>query len=174
MIGRVAGDALDAQVEFQKSGTFPAVTGLIEIADRMRWCTDWHCGTCAASRFRRGLEKLLGCAKSYPSYSETDMDRLAQMMSEVRHISDGGAAEALLLLISKKLGFERTSEILGQSPARSHYQLMWQAHLVAEKRREIHRLRCDPDRVQAERVNKKTARADAHGRRIEKYKALRQ
>ena len=150
-----------------------SVSSLIEIADRMQWCHDWHCGTCAASNLRHRLEQLIGCEKAYPAYPEADMERLAHLMAEPAAVSDGGTAEALLLLISKKLGFERTSAILGQSPAQSHYQLMWQAHLVAEKRRELHRLRCDPDRVQAERANKKTARADAHGRRIEKYKALR-
>lgn len=149
-----------------------SVSGLIEIADRLRWCTDWHCGTCAASHLRRGLEKLLGCAKSYPTYPQADMERLASLMAGLSNISDGGAAEALLLLVSKKLGFEQTSEILGDSPAGMHYQLMWQAHLLAEKKRELHRQRFAPDRVAAERARKKNAKADAHARRIEKYKAI--
>ncbi len=152
---------------------FGTVSGLIEISDRMGWCTDWHCGTCAASRLRRGLEKLLGCQTSYPAYPEAAMERLAHMMAGVSGISDGGSAEALLLLVSKKLGFEQTSAILGDSPAGSHYHLMWRAHLVADEKRELHRQRFAPERVAAQRAEKAKARADAHESRIEKYKALR-
>lgn len=149
-----------------------SVSGLIEIADRMDWCTDWHCGTCTASYLRRGLERLLGCEQSYPVYPQADMERLASLMAGLSSITDGGAAEALLLIVSKKLGFEQTSTILGDSPAGIHYQLMWQAHLVAEKKRELHRQRCDPNWVAAERARKKNAKADAHARRIEKYKVI--
>ncbi len=150
-----------------------SVSALIEIADRMDWCTNWHCGTCAASSLRRGLEKLLGCEKSYPTYPEADMERLAGLMAALKAISHGGSAEALLLIVSKALGPERTNAILGNSPAGLHYGLMWQAHLIVEKKREIHRNRCDPNRVAEERAIKKKAKAEAHARRIEKYRIMR-
>lgn len=118
-----------------------SVARLIAFADTGGWCTDWQCGTCAASRLRRGLEKLLGCSQSYPGYSEADMEQLARMLSELSEVRDSGAAEALLLLVSRMIGYERTAFILGNTPAGSHYELMWQSHLEAEKRRETHRSR---------------------------------
>lgn len=150
-----------------------SVSDLIEITDLMGWCTDWHCGTCAASQLRRGLERLLLCPKSYPAYQAADMERLANLMIELSSVRDGGAGEALLLLVSKKLGFEQTSAILGDSPAGIHYQLMWQAHLVAEEKRELHRQRFAPERVAELRAEKSKARADAHASRIEKYRGMR-
>lgn len=101
------------------------------------------------------------------------MERLANLMIELSSVRDGGAGEALLLLVSKKLGFEQTSAILGDSPAGIHYQLMWQAHLVAEEKRELHRQRFAPERVAELRAEKSKARADAHASRIEKYRGMR-
>lgn len=150
-----------------------AVLDLIEIADRLGWCTEWHCGTCAASNLRRGLEQLLGREKAYPAYLEADMERLAEMLSELVEVRDSGAAEALLLLVSRKLGYQRTSAILGESPAASHYKAMWAAHLIVENKRDLHRQLSDPGRVATERANKKKIRAEQHALRIAKYKAMR-
>ena len=67
------------------------------------------------------------------------MERLAHLIAGLKDINGGGAAEALLLLVSRKLGFEQTSAILKGSPAFSHYKMMWHAHIVIEEKREIHR-----------------------------------
>jgi hypothetical protein len=149
------------------------VADLIEIADQMRWCSDWHCGTCAASKLRRGLEKLLDCPKSYPAYSAADMERLAHLISGLKSINGGGAAEALLLLVSRRLGFEQTSAILKGSPALSHYQLMWHAHLAIEKKRELHRQLNDTQKVAILRESKKKVRYTAHVCRIKKYREMK-
>lgn len=150
-----------------------AVLDLIEIADRLGWCTDWHCGTCAASDLRRGLEQLLGCGEAYPAYLKADMERLAEMLSDIVEFRNSGAAEALLLLVSRKLGYQRTSAILGESPAASHYEAMWAAHLIVENKRDVHRQLSEPGRVATERANKKKIRAEQHALRIAKYKAMR-
>lgn len=150
-----------------------AVLDLIEIADRLGWCTDWHCGTCEASNLRRGLERLLGCEKAYPAYLEADMERLTEMLSELVEVRDSGAAEALLLLVSRKLGYQRTSAILGDGPAASHYKAMWAAHLIVESKRDLHRQLSDPGQVAAERANNKKIRAEQHALRIAKYRAMR-
>ena len=39
----------------------------------------------------------------YPAYLEADMERLAEMLSELVEVRDSGAAEALLLLVSRQL-----------------------------------------------------------------------
>lgn len=105
-----------------------SIAGLVEISDRLRWCTDWHCGTCGAARLRRGVEKVLGIEKSSTNYPVADMERLAAQLSGLRVITDSGTAEALLLLASRTLGSKRMISILGDGPARVHYELMRNAH----------------------------------------------
>jgi hypothetical protein len=115
---------------------------LIRMADRLGFCLDWHCGTCGAGRFKRALAKLLDCPLPLQEHANlSDMARLAQMLAQLDQIQDGGAAEALLLLVSRSLGYERTSAILGASPSALHYQCMWHAHLEIENKRSIHRQR---------------------------------
>lgn len=118
------------------------------------------------------MEKLLDCSKSYPAYSAADMERLAHMISGLKDINGGGAAEALLLLVSKRLGFEQTSAILKGSPALLHYQLMWHAHLAIKEKRELHRQLNDPQKILISRESKKKFRSIAHVRRIKKYRAI--
>lgn len=111
-----------------------AIAGLLEISDHLHWCKDWYCGTCGAARLRRGLEKVLGLERSSTVYSVADMERLAGELLGLKKVIDSGTAEALLLLASRRLGHERMTEILGDGPARLHYDLMWKAHLAAQER----------------------------------------
>jgi hypothetical protein len=79
----------------------------------------------------------------------------------------------LLLLVSRRLGFEQTSAILKGSPALSHYQLMWHAHLAIEKKRELHRQLNDTQKVAILRESKKKVRYTAHVCRIKKYREMK-
>lgn len=115
---------------------------LIRMADRLGFCLDWRCGTCGAGRFRRALSKLLDSPLEEQDRANLlAMERLAQLLAQLDLVQDGGAAEALLLLVSRSLGYERTSSILGASPAAEHYKRMWRAHLEIEEKRSIHRQR---------------------------------
>jgi hypothetical protein len=112
---------------------------LIRIADHLAFCLDWHCGTCGAGKLRRALARLLDCTPSdLGPFPSSATERLALMLSQIKEIKDEGVAEALILLVSRSLGYDRTSTILGASPAADHYQKMWQAHLEVDKKLSSH------------------------------------
>ncbi len=82
------------------------------------------------------MERALGCQKSSSSYSDADMERLAQHLSGLKALNDGGTAEALLWLASRQLGFEKVASILVGTAAGLHFDLMWRAHLASQLSRE--------------------------------------